>query len=337
MNRISMGLFALALSVPLTGNAAPSPISTTLSLDHSWFVSTGELTMDLTLENNSDESIRLLTWETPLDGITENLFEVTLDGEPVDYIGPIFKRAAPRPQDFIQIDSGESISFVVNDLGSAYDLSKPGLYEVRYDSSVLAGGRHLDLRSDTAELWLDGSELQPRRDEVTAISAGIFTACRSSQRTDLTLALSNAAMIADLSVDHLEENPSGDDLYEWWFGDYTRNRFDTVDSNFLSIADALNNENITFNCACPSPAYAYVYPNDPYEIHVCRAFWKAPDLGRDSKAGTLVHEVSHFTIVAGTDDHVYGASGAHSLAESDPSRAIDNADNHEYFAEDQAE
>ena len=59
----------------------------------------------------------------------------------------------------------------------------------------------------------------------------------------------------------------------------------------------------------------------------------APLTGTDSKAGTLVHEMSHFNVTAGTDDHVYGQSGAKSLAISDPAAALDNADSHEYFAE----
>ena len=43
--------------------------------------------------------------------------------------------------------------------------------------------------------------------------------------------------------------------------------------------------------------------------------------------------MSHFNAVAGTDDHVYGQSGAKALAISDPAKAVDNADSHEYFAE----
>jgi peptidyl-Lys metalloendopeptidase len=43
---------------------------------------------------------------------------------------------------------------------------------------------------------------------------------------------------------------------------------------------------------------------------VCRAFWPAPANGTDSKAGTLIHEMSHFNVVAGTNDWVYGQSGA---------------------------
>jgi len=53
----------------------------------------------------------------------------------------------------------------------------------------------------------------------------------------------------------------------------------------------------------------------------------------DSRAGTLIHESSHFTANGATHDHVYGQENAKNLATSNPSQAIDNADNHEYFAE----
>jgi peptidyl-Lys metalloendopeptidase len=66
---------------------------------------------------------------------------------------------------------------------------------------------------------------------------------------------------------------------------------------------------------------------------MCNAFWSAPVSGTDSKGGTIVHEMSHFNVVAGTDDIVYGQSGAKSLALSNPAQAIQNADSHEYFAE----
>ena len=43
--------------------------------------------------------------------------------------------------------------------------------------------------------------------------------------------------------------------------------------------------------------------------------------------------MSHFNIVAATDDWAYGQSAAKNLAIRKPSRAVDNADSHEYFAE----
>jgi peptidyl-Lys metalloendopeptidase len=43
--------------------------------------------------------------------------------------------------------------------------------------------------------------------------------------------------------------------------------------------------------------------------------------------------MSHFDVVAGTDDVVYGQSGAMNLADNNPNDAVRNADSHEYFAE----
>ncbi len=89
----------------------------------------------------------------------------------------------------------------------------------------------------------------------------------------------------------------------------------------------------TFDCGCTESSFAYVYPSQPYVVHLCRAFWPAPALGTDSKAGTLVHEASHFTVLGGTKDYAYGQASAQALAKSDPGRAVMNADSHEYFAE----
>ena len=121
--------------------------------------------------------------------------------------------------------------------------------------------------------------------------------------------------------------------YAKWFGAADATRAARVKANFTAIKDAFDTKPITVDCGCKKTYYAYVYPNQPYTIYVCKAFWTAPMSGTDSKGGTLVHEMSHFNATAGTDDWVYGQSGAASLAISDPSQAIDNADSHEYFGE----
>lgn len=90
---------------------------------------------------------------------------------------------------------------------------------------------------------------------------------------------------------------------------------------------------VTIDCGCKKNYYAYVYPTKPYIVYVCRVFWTAPMTGTDSKAGTLIHEMSHFNVVANTNDYVYGQTGAKSLAITNPDNAVKNADNHEYFAE----
>lgn len=55
--------------------------------------------------------------------------------------------------------------------------------------------------------------------------------------------------------------------------------------------------------------------------------------GTDSRAGTLVHEMSHFNVIANTDDHEYGQVAARRLARKNPNKAVNNADNYEYYAE----
>ena len=76
-----------------------------------------------------------------------------------------------------------------------------------------------------------------------------------------------------------------------------------------------------------------MYPTQPYKIYLCRAFWTAPLTGTDSKGGTLIHELSHFNVIAATDDFAYGQTAAKALAISNPQQARDNADSHEYFSE----
>jgi hypothetical protein len=52
--------------------------------------------------------------------------------------------------------------------------------------------------------------------------------------------------------------------------------------------------------------YAYVYPTDKaHTVYLCPYFFAKNDekpLSQDSKIGTLIHEVSHFKDVLGTDD-----------------------------------
>ena len=121
--------------------------------------------------------------------------------------------------------------------------------------------------------------------------------------------------------------------YSTWFGAVNATRYTTGKNHFDAIQAAFATKPITVDCGCKKTYYAYVYPTQPYKIYVCKAFWSAPVTGTDSRAGTLIHEMSHFNVVAGTDDHVYGQSGAKSLAISNPDNALDNADNHEYFSE----
>ena len=63
--------------------------------------------------------------------------------------------------------------------------------------------------------------------------------------------------------------------------------------------------------------------------YLCPALWKASATGTDSKSGTLIHEGSHFT----AKDRACGHNDRKDPANNKPAKAIINAYNHEYFAE----
>ena len=159
-----------------------------------------------------------------------------------------------------------------------------------------------------------------------------YANCTATQQSTVASAISAAKTMSNGSVSYMSRTTMGP-RYTKWFGTVNSTRVSTVRSHFNNIKNAFDTKNVVVDCGCRDNYYAYVYPTQPYRIYVCNAFWSAPMTGTDSKGGTLVHEMSHFNVVAGTDDHAYGQSAAASLAISNPSKAVDNADSHEYFAE----
>ena len=160
-----------------------------------------------------------------------------------------------------------------------------------------------------------------------------FNACTTTRQSELISARNESKIYASDAENYLLANIVNS-RYTTWFGVFTSTRYNTVKSNFTAISNAMDNASVHFDCTCTqSNVYAYVYPNQPYNIYLCGAFWSAPLTGTDSKAGTLIHEMSHFNVVAGTEDFAYGQTAARNLAINNPDNAIQNADNHEYFAE----
>lgn len=302
------------------------------------------------LSNTGKADLLVLAWETPLRGVEDDLFEIRRNGQPVEYVGRHYKRGLPDAGDYIQIKAGETLRADV-DLSAHYSMRDAGTYQVQFvghfhDSfSVKAAPgspeslvpvSDQDLRSATVSLWVDGSA-RPRPSEPVGVlniaKAGStsFVGCSNSQASSTASGHSAAQSMASGANSYLASGYSGS-RYTTWFGNYSSGNYNTVKSNFTAIGGALNNQAVTYHCDCTSSAYAYVYPNQPYNIHLCNAFWNAPTSGTDSKGGTIVHEISHFDIVANTDDLAYGQTACKKLARK-ASRAIRNADSHEYFAE----
>lgn len=337
-------VMVIALLATTVASAAQKDGPTvSLSVAQGEFDSTQDVLVNVTIANNTKHTVRVLKWFTPFDGVEESLFVVTRDGEPVAYTGALYKRPNATGQDYISLKAGESLSTVVN-LGEFYDLSESGQYEVFYGVASFNlynekgnAFKYKDvLTSEAISFKADGRSAtkgKPTPPPTPPPGGNTFNSCTAEQQTDILSARAQATSYATESRNYLNGINSGTQRYVTWFGVFSSARHNTVTNNFNAISNAFNTAGINFDCKCKQPYYAYVYPNQPYNIYLCKYFWLAPLAGTDSKAGTLIHEMSHFDVVAGTDDFVYGQTGAMNLASTNPNDAIKNADNHEYFAE----
>lgn len=323
--------------------------------------------IDIAITNYGNRPLRLSKWELPSGYRDRVLFEVTRNGQPVTYLGRILELGPLPASDYVSIKPGETLRSTV-DLSDAYDLRKSGDYVVTMRSPLhhardgqgrrmlQADGLPAAMTSRPLRLWVDGADLigaidasalrKPARDtELTAQAVeqylGVtYTGCTVERRNQASTAILNARLLNVDVLSHFTLNllNGSTPRYVKWYGAHTPARYDTVKTNHSKISTAFLQSagQINIDCSCSlgtSNTYAYVYPAFPYTIYVCALFWPQPQVGTNTKAGTLIHEMSHFGVVAGTDDIAYGITGARNLAISNPAYAIRNAENYLFFAE----
>ncbi|MES2018382.1 MAG: M35 family metallo-endopeptidase [Pseudomonadota bacterium] len=355
MNKlVKAGVSIAALSACFSAFAGSNGVTVSIVPEKNSLKQDDDVVLRVTITNTSSTPQYVLKWHTPFGGIEEQLFDVTRDGAPVPYLGAHYKRQAPTAKDYYLLKPGASHTSRV-ELSGLYDMTVTGDYAVRYHAASLQlfgnapgqqakamGSEELgEIASAPVSLWIDGLHargfkaadvLEEAKRPSPGTSGLSFSGCTSSQASTITSAVGAAKTMSNGGVNYLSAGTTGT-RYTKWFGVYDASRYSTVRSHFNSIKAAFDTKPVVVDCGCKQSYYAYVYPTQPYKIYVCNAFWSAPMTGTDSKGGTLIHEMSHFNVVASTDDWVYGQSGAASLAISNPGKAIDNADSHEYFGE----
>jgi peptidyl-Lys metalloendopeptidase len=348
---------AAFLAVASTAMAGVAGLTTTLEAQKSTLGAADDAVVRITYHNDSKADLYLVRWQTALQGVEGNLFEVQVDGKPVDYTGRLYKRALPRAEDYVRIPAGGAVAADV-ELSSVYDMSRTGEYAIRYHVALQdalradsakslgsVGARTLDsnvvfLGVERDERGVAAVETLARLDEIGRPDKALtpsYVSCSTTRQGQLVTALNNAQGLAQRSRDYLNAvataSRSTDSNYKTWFGTYSSGNWSSVTGDYVNIYSAMSTKAFVFYCDCTDSSYAFVYANQPYKVHLCGAFWSAPATGTDSKAGTLIHETSHFTVVASTQDYQYGQTACRSLAISNPKKAIHNADSHEYFAE----
>ena len=347
-------LLAIAGITPAGAAAASakSALSTRLDVERGSVGTHDDVVLRYTLRNDSTADMLVVYWQTPVRGVMNDLFDVRRDGQPVTYVGREYKWATPQAKDFVRVPAGGELSASV-ELSAVYDISRSGEYTIGYrlrpnedpillgNAAAVAATRAENLRSNTVALSIERDaaleatralpgdlDEQASRIDPTYVTPG-YVSCSSSRQSTLQSATGAAETMSSKAKNYLAAG-TVDSGYTTWFGTYSSTNYNTAKTHFNSIYSVFNTKKVTYYCDCTDSAYAYVYANQPYNVHLCNAFWSAPLTGIDSKGGTLVHEVSHFTVVAATDDWAYGTAGCQRLSTK---KKLDNADCHEYFAE----
>jgi len=84
-----------------------------------------------TLTNHSPETLYVLNWYTPLEGILGEILRVKRDGQAIPYEGPLVMRGDPLPENYVLLEPGASESAEV-DLATVYDFSQAGEYTIEF-------------------------------------------------------------------------------------------------------------------------------------------------------------------------------------------------------------
>lgn len=295
-----------------------------------------------TIKNTGDQALKL--YKTPFSALSSfpaNTFTVTsaTDGVTAKFVGAKVKYSLAHATNFVDLAPGASVD-VTHDLSAAYNFTKVGDYDVEASTTFYykdAAGSPVPIQASLASVHsakLSGSLVSSTiaKRSSNLVKRASFASCSSSQQSSINTALTTTTTYVNNAVTYLNGISSGTTRYTTWFGTYSSSRKSTVLGHYQKIQSS-NPKTYTYDCSCTDDVYAYVYPSNFGYIYLCDVFWSAPTTGTDSKAGTIVHESSHFTANGGTQDYAYGQSAAKSLATSNPARAIMNADSHEYFAE----
>lgn len=173
-----------------------------------------------------------------------------------------------------------------------------------------------------------------------------FEQCTKAEKGVIIAALERAERLTLTAATAVGPTP----VYQRWFGKYAPERGDIVRRNLKATVSAMRTGKVRSVCAntgeglCDGDTYAFVDPDEPYVVSLCDNFFEMDTMkdltddtvaeGNGTRSGTFVHEITHFTVVAGTDDICYSREDCSEMAAESPFNAIMNADSYQYFVED---
>ncbi|KAG8851493.1 hypothetical protein FRC20_001742 [Serendipita sp. 405] len=351
MSTSKVGRFCL-LAVVLSLGAVQAAPGLTVTLTGDQVVNGADnFNVKATLQNTGTDTLNLYNEPRGLlsPAATDSFIVSKANGDGhANFVGLTAKYVFDLATSFTTLTPGQSID-VTHNLAKAYEFSSTGTYTITPDLKFFykdESGNPVPLVADlvrggltaklTGEIKSRHVEKRNARSAELRKRAASFANCTPTQENTITQSTWVASLYVANAEKYLTLHTSSSERYTTWFGEYDSGRHDTVLEHYTNIRSS-DLKTYTYDCACTEgtdDTFAYVFPNEFGHIYLCNQYMLAEISGTDSKAGTIVHESSHFTKNAGTLDIAYGKPRAQALAQSNATAAINNADSHEYFAED---
>ena len=322
-----------------------------------------DVTCKVTLTNSHNEGYYLLKRDTPLEPINSNIFSITQGDNTIPYDGLLYQRIMPTRDEYVFVPTKSSVALTV-DLSHSYNFNRKGSYSVKLDTKfvyyqpadsntsnqhVISNTEHFKMAgSEDSRRPTEAEELRRNSSSIKSLDLDVSNFARAGAYVTPSMAgnyYSNdgqtTAIVYDTVYNILDTSYNAVDsnyrnFYSTWFGTRYSGYMSTVKGAYLNIKSAMQTYKYTMyfdgpECAKIKNVIAYTYKGSTV-IYLCTLYRSEPNTkGSNTKVGTVLHEFTH--AVARTDDITYGQSNCAALARSQPSRAIQNADNYRCFSE----
>jgi deuterolysin len=243
---------------------------------------------------------------------------------------------------FQLIPAGKSVETSF-DVATAHDLAAGGAFDIvskgtlnvaKADSTELAGV--VSYSSNTITATVNGAEAANiRRNFKRAV---VQSDCTGTRRTATTTALSNCRTLALAAASAARSNTAKLNEYFKSTSSSVASQVASVFTKSASECGSTTSGASKYYCTdvysdCGSNVLAYTIPSLSIMVN-CPLYYSAlPALTRSchaqDQATTTLHESTHLTSVAGTDDLGYGYANARQLTTA---QALNNADSYALFA-----
>src|SRR5688500_10388571 len=112
MRRLFVAAYLLLLAGSVPGTAVAAAVgSVSMELGE---VAADRVIVRYTIANSGSDELTVLTWDTPLEGFFGDVLDVRVDGEPVRYVGRLYKLGTPSAEQFRRLAPGETASVDIN-------------------------------------------------------------------------------------------------------------------------------------------------------------------------------------------------------------------------------